>query len=65
MACFLFPRLLSFNFCYDFDIWAQDQALRSFSLECVLLLGEDYEEKFDQTCQKVLRQVGHDLVASS
>ena len=28
MACFLFPRSLSYNFCYNLDIWAQGQALR-------------------------------------
>ena len=27
---FLFPRSLSFDFCYDLDIWAQDQALKGF-----------------------------------
>ena len=30
VACFLFPRSLSFDFCYDLDIWAQGQALRAF-----------------------------------
>ena len=30
MACFLFPRSLSFDFCYDLDIWAQGQALIVF-----------------------------------
>ena len=27
---FLFPRLISLNFCYDLDIRAQGQGLRSF-----------------------------------
>ena len=27
VACFVFPRSLSFDFCYDFDLWAQGQAL--------------------------------------
>ena len=27
---FLFPRLLSFDFSYDLDLWAEGQALRSF-----------------------------------
>ena len=30
VACFLFPRSLSFDFCYDLDIWAQGQAWRVF-----------------------------------
>ena len=30
MACFLFPRSLSFDFCYELDIWAQGQALKAF-----------------------------------
>ena len=30
VACFLFPRSLAFDFCYDLDIWGQGQALRAF-----------------------------------
>ena len=30
VACFLFPRSLAFDFCYDLDIWGQGQALRTF-----------------------------------
>ena len=34
VACFLFPRSLSFDFCYDLVIWAQGQALRAFFCCC-------------------------------
>ena len=53
VACFLFPRSLAFDFCYDLDIWGQGQALRaffvvmSFSLFC-----PKYEVDFDQTWQE-------------
>ena len=30
VSCFLFPRSLAFDFCYDLDIWGQGQALRAF-----------------------------------
>ena len=30
VACFLLPRSLSVDFCYDLDIWGQGQALRAF-----------------------------------
>ena len=30
VACFLFPRSLHFDFCYDLDSWAQGYALRVF-----------------------------------
>ena len=30
VACFLFPRSLAFDFCYDLEIWGQGQALRAF-----------------------------------
>ena len=30
VACFLFPRSLTFDFCYELDIWGQGQALRAF-----------------------------------
>ena len=29
---FLFPRSLSFDFCYNLDIWAQGKAVRAFLL---------------------------------
>ena len=29
-ACFLFPRALAFDFCYDLDICSQGQAVRAF-----------------------------------
>ena len=30
VACFLFPRSLAFDLCYDLDIWGQGQVLRAF-----------------------------------
>ena len=30
-ACFLFPRALCFDFCYDLDLFSQGQAVRAFS----------------------------------
>ena len=47
----LFPRLLSFDFSYDLDLWAEGQALRSFFIgtSFAIIL---YDEEFDQTCQK-------------
>ena len=48
---FLFPRLLSFDFSYDLDLWAEGQALRSFFIgtSFAIIL---YDGEFDQTCQK-------------
>ena len=45
---FLFPRLISFNICYDLDIWAQGQGLRSFFTGmCLPLFGQVYNGDFD------------------
>ena len=48
---FLFPRLLSFDFSYDVDRWAEGQALRSFLIgtSFAIIL---YDGEFYQTCQK-------------
>ena len=35
---FLFPRLLSFAFCYDLDLWAEGQALRSFFIGTIFAI---------------------------
>ena len=34
-ACFLFPRALAFDFCYDLDLCSQCQAVRAFFIEMV------------------------------
>ena len=51
---FLFPRLISFHFCYDLEIGLKvKEGLISFSLECVLsLFGQVYNGNFDQTWQE-------------
>ena len=46
---FLFPRLLSFDFSYDLDLWAEGQALRSFFIGTSLAIIL-YDREFDQTC---------------
>ena len=46
---FLFPRLLSFDFSYDLDLWAEGQALRSFFIGTSFAI---IDGEFDQTCQK-------------
>ena len=48
-----FPRSLSFDFCYDFDIWAQGQALIAFFVVTVFFtISLKYEEDFGQTGQE-------------
>ena len=53
-ACFLFPRSLAFDFCYDLDFWAQGQALRAFFvvMSFFTILSKLYEGDFDQTWQE-------------
>ena len=37
-ACFLFPRALDFDFCYDLDLCSQGQAMEAFSFGMVFSL---------------------------
>ena len=32
-TCFLFPRALAFDFCYDLDLCSQGQAVRAFFIK--------------------------------
>ena len=32
-ACFLFPKVLAFDFCYDLDLCSQGQAVRAFFIK--------------------------------
>ena len=49
----VFPRSLSFDFCYDLDIWGQGQALIAFFVVAVFFtISLKYEEDFDQTGQE-------------
>ena len=44
---FLFPRLISLHFCYDLDIWAQGQGLRSFFIGmCFVTIGQECKGGF-------------------
>ena len=48
----LFRRSLSFDFCYDLDIWAHGQALREFFVVSFFTILSKYEGDFDQTWQE-------------
>ena len=53
VACFLFLGSLSFDFCYDLDIWAQGQAVRAlFVLNCFSTILSKVWGDFDQTWQE-------------
>ena len=50
---FLFPRALAFDFCYDFDLCSQGEAVRVFFIGIGFsLILSKYKGDFDQTCQK-------------
>ena len=52
----LFHKLLSFDFCYDLDFWAQGQGFRVFlSLKCVLpLFGQNFVGYLDQISESFI-----------
>ena len=54
LKCFLFPRSLAFDFCYDLDIWGHGQALRAFFvvMSFFFIKLSKYEWGFDQTWQE-------------
>ena len=53
VACFLFPRSLAFDFCYDLDIWGQGQALRAlFVVMSFFTILSKYVGDFDKTWQE-------------
>ena len=57
---FFVSQVAIFKFFCDLDIWAQGQGLRSFPLECVLLLfDQKYEGDFDQTWQEANTAIWH------
>ena len=55
-TCFLFPRALAFDFCYDLDLCSQDQAVRAFlirmSFNNFVKSGDFVKGDFDQTCHE-------------
>ena len=47
---FFVPQVISFDFCYDLDIWGQGQALRAFFVVMSFFtVCQKYEGDFDQT----------------
>ena len=55
---FFVPRL-SFDLCYDLDIWTQGQALNAcFVLISSPLFHQKYERDFDQTWQEASKAFG-------
>ena len=52
-ACFLFPRALAFDFCYDLDLCSQGQAVRGFFIGMGFpIYCQKNKGDFGQMCQK-------------
>ena len=61
MACYLFPRLLCFDFCYDLNNWAQDQAFRAFFVAiCFSTILSKYWGILIKHGRKLHRHLAHD-----
>ena len=63
MSCLFFPAALSFDFCYDLDLYSQGQAMRAF------FLGMGFPNFVKSTrgilikcVRKLDRQVAHELI---
>ena len=63
-ACFLFPRALAFDFCYDLDLCSQGRAVRAFfiGMDFSLILSKVQGGILIKCVRKLHRQVAHDLI---